>query len=105
MRNLRQRLGREWPSLILAGAAAALGLNCLIGPRGLHDLLVLRQHRAASELARRQLRTEQAELQIEVHKLQSDDRYLQNLVRRELGFARPDELIYKFKSDSIPAAR
>lgn len=67
-------------------------------------MLVLRRHREASELTRRQLRADQAELQIEVHKLQSDDRYLQNLIRRELGFARPDELIYRFKNDSIPSA-
>jgi len=100
MGKLSQRIRREWPSLILAIVILALGLNCLIAPRGLRDLLVLRHHRVHSERARGELRADQAALEVEVRKLRSDDRYLQSLIRRELGFARPDELVYRFKSDS-----
>ena len=100
MAKLSWRIGREWPSLILTIVVVALGLNCLIGPRGLRDLLALRHHRVQSERARRELRAEQAALETEVRKLRSDDRYLQSLIRRELGFARQDELIYRFTSDA-----
>jgi len=102
MGKLSRSFRREWPSLILAIVVLALGLNCLIAPRGLRDLLVLRRHRVHSERARQELRAEQAALEIEVRKLRSDDRYLQSLIRRELGFARQDELIYRFESE-LPA--
>ena len=100
MGKLSRLIRRVWPNLILAIVVLALGLNCLIAPRGLRDLLVLRHHRVHSERARQELRADQAALEMEVRKLRSDDRYLQSLVRRELGFARQDELIYRFKSDS-----
>jgi len=76
-----------------------------MAPRGVRDLIVLRQHRVRLERVRQDLRAEQAALQTQVQKLRSDDRYLQSLIRRELGFARPDELIYRFKSEpqaSVP---
>ncbi len=103
MSKLSWLIGREWPSLILAIVVLALALNCLIAPRGLRDLLVLRIHRVQSERDRRELRAEQAGLETEVRKLRSDDRYLQSLIRRELGFARQDELVYRFKSESRPS--
>jgi len=58
----------------------------------------------AAERTRQQLRADHAALELEVRKLRSNDRYLQNLIRSELGFARPDELIYRFKGDSLPAS-
>ncbi|MGD0073418.1 MAG: septum formation initiator family protein [Candidatus Binataceae bacterium] len=103
MSKLSWLVGRKWPSLILAMVVLALALNCLIAPRGLRDLLVLRTHRVQSERDRRELRTEQAALETEVRKLRSDDRYLQSLIRREWGFARQDELVYRFKSESQPS--
>jgi cell division protein FtsB len=36
------------------------------------------------------------ELAERTQRLQSDDAYLQRLIRRELGYARADELIYRF---------
>jgi len=65
-------------------------------------LLVLRHHRVHLEQTRQQLLSDQSALQVEVRKLGSEDHYLQNLIRRELGFARPDELIYRFRSDAPP---
>ncbi len=37
-----------------------------------------------------------SELAARTQRLQSDDAYLQRLIRRELGYARDDELVYRF---------
>jgi cell division protein FtsB len=39
-------------------------------------------------------------LQATIEKLQSDDAYLQRVIRKELGLARPNELIYRFANDN-----
>ena len=83
-------------SLILGTVAVALALNCLSGPRGARDLIVLRTDRAALEAQLRRLTHDNAELGTIVQRLRSDDRYIERQIRRELGFARPDELIYRF---------
>lgn len=81
-----------------------MGLNCIYAPRGLEDLLFLRRHRAQMEASREGLRVLNASLRTNAQRLRSDDRYLQRLIRRELGFARPGEIIYKFAAaDSAPA--
>lgn len=105
MSSLSQYLRREWLSLILASVVVTLGLNCVLGQRGLRDLLILRQHRARLERTRQELRADKQALETEVHNLRSDDLYLQRRIRRELGFARQNELIYRFKSDQQPPAR
>ena len=83
-------------SLILGTVVVALVLNCLSGPRGARDLIVLRSDRAALEAQLRRLTRDNAELGTTVQRLRSDDRYIERQIRRELGFARPDELVYRF---------
>ena len=105
MGSLSQYMRREWLSLILAVVVVTLGLNCVLGQRGLRDLLILREHRTRLEHTRQELRADKAALETEVQNLRSDDLYLQRRIRRELGFARQNELIYRFKSDQHPPAR
>ncbi len=83
-------------SLILGAVAVVLVLNCLSSPRGARDLIVLRTDRAALEAQLRRLTRDNAELETIVQRLRSDDRYIERQIRRELGFARPDELVYRF---------
>ncbi len=64
-----------------------------MGPR---DLLLLRQRRSDLEAKRADLLVRKAELETNVQNLRSNDRYLEHLIRKELGYARPDEMIYKF---------
>jgi cell division protein FtsB len=64
-----------------------------MGPR---DLALLRRHPTQLEAARDRLIAENAGLAARTQRLQSDDAYLQRLIRRELGYARTDELIYRF---------
>ena len=64
-----------------------------MGPR---DLFLLRERRAELEAKRADLMLHRTELETSVQNLRSNDRYLEHLVRKELGYARPDEMIYKF---------
>jgi cell division protein FtsB len=102
MAKLSWYLGREWPSLILASVAVAMTLNWLIAPRGIRDLLVLRGHQIRLEHERSQLQADNSSLERNIRRLRSDDRYLQNMVRSELGLVRPGEIVYRFRTDAAP---
>ena len=71
-----------------------------MGPR---DLLLLRQRRAELEAKRADLMLQKAELETSVQNLRSNDRYLEHLIRKELGYARSDEMVYKFTGPSAAA--
>jgi cell division protein FtsB len=105
MYRLREWLRRESLTLILGVALVVVCLNCVMAPHGVRDLLVLRHARAQLEAERERVQAENRDLHSNIEKLQSDDAYLQRLIRKELGFARPNELIYRFSSDnsSTPA--
>ncbi len=96
MTRLSFVLRREWLSLIFGGVLTLLVLSVLLGKQGPRDLIALQSHRAALEARRDQLAANNAAFRTRVQKLRSDDRYIESLIRRELGYARPDELVYKF---------
>ncbi len=99
MSRFADRLLRALPGLILGVVFVALTLDCILGPRGMRDLIGLRRHRAKLEVERNRLQADNEQLKAEVKKLLSDRRYIERLVRGELGFARPDELVYRFGSE------
>jgi len=103
MTRLSFLIRREWLSLIFAGVLIMLLLSALMGSSGPRDLLALQQHRAALEARRELLASENASFRTNIQKLRSDDRYLERLIRRELGYARSDELVYKFSEDNARA--
>jgi cell division protein FtsB len=96
MTRLSFLIRREWLSLIFGAVLVLLVVNVLAAPQGPSDLLALRRHRAELEAREANLAAENASFRTNVQKLRSDDRYLQTMIRRELGYARPDELVYKF---------
>ena len=100
MTRLSYVLRREWLSLIFGGVLVLLILSALLGSQGPRDLVVLQSHRAALEARRDQLAADNAAFRTCIQKLRSDDRYIERLIRRELGYARPDELVYKFADDT-----
>jgi cell division protein FtsB len=100
MTRLSFVLRREWLSLIFGGVLVLLVLSVLLGSQGPRDLVALQSHRAALEARRDQLAADNATFKTRVQKLRSDDRYIESLIRRELGYARPDELVYKFADDN-----
>jgi cell division protein FtsB len=100
MTRLSFVLRREWLSLIFGGVLVLLSLSVLLGNQGPRDLVALQSHRAALEASRDRLAVENASFRTRVQRLRSDDRYLERLIRSELGYARPDELVYKFANDA-----
>lgn len=96
MSDLSNRLRRAAPTLILFALALVLAIDCVKGPMSVRDLIALRRHQATLETARDQLIAENDSLSRRVADLKSDDRSIERLIRRELGYARPDELIYRF---------
>jgi cell division protein FtsB len=102
MYRVREWLRREAPSLILGVLLIAMCLNCVLAPHGLRDLLVLRHYRAQLEAERERLQAKNRELQSTIEKLKSDDAYIQRIIRKELGFAHSNELIYRFAGESQP---
>jgi cell division protein FtsB len=100
MTRLSFVLRREWLSLIFGAVLVMLVLSALLGNLGPRDLVALQSHRAALEARRDQLAADNAAFRTRIQKLRSDDRYLERLIRRELGYARPDELVYKFADDT-----
>jgi cell division protein FtsB len=96
MGKLSIYLRRIWLNLILGTALALLIISGFVAPLGPRDLALLRDHRTRLETIRDRLIAENSALAERTQRLQSDDAYLQRLIRRELGYARADELVYRF---------
>jgi cell division protein FtsB len=96
MAKLNLFMRRIWLNLILGAVFALLVISCIVAPLGPRDLALLRQHRTQLEAARDRLIADNARLAARTQRLQSDDACLQRLIRRELGYARADELVYRF---------
>jgi cell division protein FtsB len=96
MFRLSNWVRREWPNLMLFSVLVALLGNALVAAMGPRDLLLLRERRSELEDKRADLILQKAELETSVQNLRSNDRYIEHLIRRELGYARSDELVYKF---------
>ena len=96
MAKLNIYLRRVWLNLILGAGFALLVISGFAAPLGPRDLALLRDHRARLEAARGRLIADNRELAERTQRLQTDDAYLQRLIRRELGYARADELVYRF---------
>ncbi len=80
----------------------ALVVNCLLGPEGPLDLIMLTNRRAKLTVQNAQLASENAELEQEEARLQSDPVYIRKMIRKELGYSRPDEFVYRFRTPEAP---
>jgi cell division protein FtsB len=96
MSRLSGYIRREWLSVVLLLILALFGISLFAGPLGPRDLIALRLHRKILEAKREDLTARNAALRTSVQRLSSDDRYLENLIRRELGYTRPNELVFKY---------
>jgi cell division protein FtsB len=102
MRRLSHCLQRQWPSLMFAIILGGLMLDMLWRPSGPGDLLVLRRHGDTLARQRDLLLLDNAAVRERISKLQSDNAYLQRLIRQQLGYVRPGEVVYRF-ADSTPS--
>lgn len=99
MGRIASLLRRQGLNLLLAAVLAALSLNCLFGPDGPRDLIALSRERAHLLTENDHLRADNAHLAAQISKLRSDSTYLQRMIRQQLGYARPDEFVYYFRSN------
>jgi len=100
MAKLSFAVGSTGLNLILLIVLGLIGLDCLIKPAGLWDLMVLRRDRAQLEQACDRLQIENTQRKETITHLSSDDAYLQRLIHQKLGYVHPDELIYRFADSS-----
>jgi cell division protein FtsB len=105
MTRLGFYLRRQWPSVILGGVLLILVVNAIWGPLSPRDLLMLRRERVNLTAQHQALLDRNAALRTSIQNLRSNDRYLQHLIRRELGYTGPGELVYKFTDAQPPPQR
>ncbi len=102
MRRLSHRLRHQWLSLMLTLVLVGLLVNGLWGPSGTRDLLILRHHSDMLMVERDRLILDNAAFRERIARLKSDDTYLQQRIRQELGYVRPGELVYRFPKAEQP---
>jgi cell division protein FtsB len=105
MFRLSNWLARQWPNLMLSAVLVGLLANALFSAMGPRDLLMLRARRAELERQRASLTAQKTGLETTVQNLRSNDRYIEHLIRRELGYARSDEVIYKFTGAAADSSK
>ena len=98
MRRLSRALRLQWPSLILGGVLIVAVATFIMGSAGPGALADLVAHRTRLSAENGRLRDENTQLELQITRLRSDDRYLQRMIRKELGYARSDEFVYHFRS-------
>ena len=86
------RLPRRWLYAAAAGAAALI----LLGNKGFRTVVknTLLLRRIDSELAREE--EDGKRLQKDISSVKTDDRALERVVRKELGYLKPGEVEYRF---------
>lgn len=99
VRRLILYLRREWLTLILAAAFAMLALDAAMAPLGIRDLVALRARRAQLEDTHQHLLASHTALKLKIQRLQRDNHYIERLIREQLGYVRPNELVYRFPAD------
>ena len=87
---------------MLATILSILAMDGLWGPSGSQDLLILRHHRGVLMKQRDRLVRDNSAFRERITRLNSDNAYLQQLIRQELGYVRPDEFVYRFPSSEQP---
>jgi cell division protein FtsB len=97
-------LRREWLTLFLTAACGLLAADFATGPLGMRDLMLLRERRAQLETVHRELLKSNAALKLKLDRLGKDDRYLERRIREQLGYVRPDEMVYRFATESSSQA-
>jgi len=98
--RLNLYLRREWLTLVLTAACGFLAVDFATGPLGMWDLMLLRERRAQLETVHGKLLRSNSELKLELGRLANDERFLQRRIREQLGYVRPDELVYRFSTES-----
>jgi cell division protein FtsB len=84
-------------------AAIVIVLGSLVFARdGIPSLMALKRERQRLGEQAVALLEQNTALREQIDRLRTDDRFLEGLARRELGFVRTDELVYRFRRPPKP---
>ena len=97
-------LRRQWLTLVLLAACGLLTVDFVVGPLGLRDLMILRARRTQLEAVHGTLLKSNAALKLKLKRLGNDDHYVERRIREQLGYVRPDELVYRFATKASSQA-
>lgn len=92
-----------WLPAVL-GLYVLLGISTVFGVRGLLHLGGLAQEREALEADVFTVLRENEALRGCIGRLETDDVFLEKVVREELGFVRPGDFVYRFETPASDAA-
>ena len=76
---------------------AIIALLTIFGDRGLIRIYKLSQERDSIKTYNEQIRAENAAMKDEIHRLKTDDKYIESIARKELGMVGKNELVYQFE--------
>jgi cell division protein FtsB len=97
--------GGQMLTLGLVVAIVVVLGSLVFAPDGIPSLVALKRERQRLGEQAVALLEQNTALREQVDRLRTDDRFLEGLARRELGFVRSDELVYRFRRPPKTAGR
>jgi cell division protein FtsB len=94
----------RWLRRGIALAVAAVAVNALVGERGVFETMRVKREQDALAASIEGLRRENAELASRIRSLQSDARAIEDVARRQFGYARRGEVVFMVKDVATPGA-
>ncbi len=91
--------GGQVVTVALALAIAGVTASTLLGEHGIAHLLRLRAERRELGRAAFTLLHANERLRDDIHRLRSDDLYLERLARQQFGLVKPNEVVYRFRRE------
>lgn len=88
----------------IALAVAAVAVNALVGERGVFETMRVKREQDALAASIDGLRRENARLAAQIRSLQSDARAIEDVARRQFGYARRGEVVFVVKDVVTPGA-
>jgi cell division protein FtsB len=85
---------------VVAGGVVVLALcavSAVLGSGGVVDLRRLQEEQAQEEASAFVLAQHNAQLREHLQRLESDDAYLEKIVRERLGWIKPGEVVYRIE--------
>jgi len=96
-----QKQGSLFGKLAVVIVLLILGV-ALFGEKGVVRMVKLMRERENLAMQVQNLKDENDRLKHQIEALRSDQRYLEQLARKELGMVREDELVYQFRPAKEP---
>ena len=94
---IRLTLPQRWPIYLIGALIILLSLVTIVGERGALHLWRLRGEKIRLDEQNYRLQKENDALRQRIHRVRSDDDYLEKLAREELNMVRPGEVVYRFQ--------